>query len=209
MVDAPTLRHERALRRRGYRLIAGLDEAGRGAWAGPVVAAAVVLPDWPLARLRAALPGLNDSKLLSPARREALRARILDVAVAASVAGAGPQEIDTVGIVHATRRAMQRALAGLGAAPDALLIDALPLPDIALPQDVFDHADARSCSVAAASILAKCARDAFLARLDAAYPGYGFAQHKGYGTRVHAAALYDLGISPVHRVSFAPVARCV
>lgn len=201
----PTLRYEQLLRRRGYARVAGVDEAGRGAWAGPVVAAAVILPDLPLAELRALLPGLNDSKLLTPAQREALRPRILAVAVAAGVGGANAGEIDARGIVAATRAAMARAIATLLPAPDALLIDALPLPALTLPQHVLFHADALCLSVAAASVLAKCARDHYMAHLDVEHPGYEFARHKGYGTARHRSALSRLGPSAVHRMSYAPL----
>ena len=193
------------LRRHGHALVAGVDEAGRGAWAGPVVAGAVILPDLPLAVLRALLPGLNDSKLLTPAQREALRPRILAVAVAAGVGGANAGEIDAHGIVAATRAAMARAIAALLPAPDALLIDALPLPALLLPQRVLFHADALCLSVAAASVLAKCARDHYMVHLDVAVPGYEFARHKGYGTAGHKDALARLGPSAAHRMSYAPL----
>jgi len=199
------MRYERLLQRRGHLRVAGVDEAGRGAWAGPVVAAAVILPDLPLAELRARLPGLNDSKLLTPAQREVLRPLILAVAVAAGVGGANAGEIDARGIVAATRAAMARAVAALLPAPDALLIDALPLPALALPQYVLFHADALCLSVAAASVLAKCARDHYMAHLDVEVPGYGFVRHKGYGTAGHREALARLGPSAVHRMSYAPL----
>ena len=188
--------------------VAGLDEAGRGAWAGPVVAAAVILPADE--RVRGALAGARDSKQLSPAAREKLALRIRDAAMAVGVGRAGQQEIDALGIVPATRLAMQRALAALSIAPQALIIDALPLPGVALPQDAFPYADARSLSVAAASIIAKVTRDRWMADVaEADFPGYGFAQHKGYGTRQHRAALARLGVCPLHRCTFRPVAACL
>jgi ribonuclease HII len=196
---------ELGLRRQGYRQIAGLDEAGRGAWAGPVVAAAVILPPWPLAELRAVLPGLTDSKLMSSARRERLAAAVRAVALAVGVGGAGPREIDARGIVRATHTAMIRALAALALAPDALVIDAFALPEAALPQRHPIHGDRLCLSIAAASVVAKVARDAHLVALDAAFPGYGFAAHKGYGTPAHRAALARLGACSAHRLSYAPL----
>ncbi len=183
--------------------MAGLDEAGRGAWAGPVVAAAVILPPEP-ARLRRHLAGVRDSKALTPAEREALFPEILRVALAVGVGMAGPEEIDAMGIVPATRRAMERALEALGVAPEALIVDALSLP-IPLPQRVLVQADARCLSVAAASIVAKVTRDRWMVEMDRVYPGYGFAGHKGYGTPAHRRALQEHGPSPIHRRSFAPV----
>jgi ribonuclease HII len=203
----PTLRLEKRFRACGYRLIAGVDEAGRGAWAGPVVAAAVILPlDRP--GLRAALRGVNDSKRLTPRQRDRFYEVICSVALAVGVGGAGPGEIDRDGIVAATRAAMERALAMLNPPPEALLIDGLDLtPAVGLPQRSIIHGDALSLSIAAASIVAKVSRDRALAALDARYPGYGFARHKGYGTRAHQAALKQLGITDVHRKSYAPISR--
>jgi len=188
--------------------VAGLDEAGRGAWAGPVVAAAVILPCD--AGVHAALKGVRDSKQVSPATREILAARIVEVALAVGVGRGEQQEIDALGIVPATRLAMQRALAALSVAAEALVIDALPLPAVNLPQDVFPYADARSLSVAAASIIAKVSRDRWMVDVaEADFPGYGFAQHKGYGTRQHRAALDLLGVCPIHRLTFRPVTVCL
>ena len=174
------MRQERALMRQGHALVAGIDEAGRGAWAGPVVAAAVILPD--NAMRLAALRGVRDSKLLTPAQRQALFDKIHQAALAVGVGMASHAEIDDMGIVPATRLAMQRAVERLAPAPDALLIDALKLPDVPLPQRVLFHADTLCLSVAAASIVAKVTRDRLMVELDAQYPGYGFARHKGYGT---------------------------
>ncbi len=187
--------------------VAGLDEAGRGAWAGPVVAAAVILPRGD--GVCAALAGVRDSKQMSPAARERLAARIFDVALAVGVGRGEQQEIDALGIVPATRLAMQRALAALTVAPEALVIDALRLPGVDLPQDVFPYADARSLSVAAASIIAKVSRDRWMVEVAGPdFPGYGFAQHKGYGTQQHQEALARLGVCPLHRLTFRPVAAC-
>ena len=198
------LRYEYRLWQRGYRAVAGLDEAGRGAWAGPVVAGAVILPvgRFDLAR---SLEGVNDSKQLTPAQREAVVARILRVAVAAGVGQASHTEIDALGIVPATRLAMQRALEALPTAPDALLTDAMALPELRLPVTKLIRGDQRALSVAAASILAKVARDRLMDDLDAIYPEYGFGEHKGYGTALHRQQLRAFGVSPVHRRTFAPV----
>lgn len=198
------LRYEYRLWARGYLAVAGLDEAGRGAWAGPVVAGAVILPAdrFDLAR---ALSGVNDSKQLTAAQREALVARILRVAVAAAVGQASHAEIDAQGIVPATRLAMQRALEALPTPPDALLTDAMRLPAVHVPVYKLIRGDQRALSVAAASILAKVARDRLMDELDARYPEYGFCEHKGYGTALHRQQLRVFGVSPVHRRTFAPV----
>lgn len=203
--NAPNMRQERVLIRQGYALVAGLDEAGRGAWAGPVVAAAAILPRD--AMRRSALRGVRDSKLLTPHQREALLPKIHEVALAVGVGMAGHDEIDTLGIVPATRLAMKRAIETLTLAPDALLIDALKLPAVPLPQRVLFHADTLCLSVAAASIVAKVTRDRLMIELDARYPGYGFARHKGYGTAIHQQALAELGPSLIHRASFEPISR--
>jgi len=206
--SAPGLFLERRLLALGYRLMAGMDEAGRGAWAGPVVAAAVILPvDRP--DLLPLLRGVNDSKKLTARQRERLGPQIESLAVAAGVGAASAAEIDRLGIVPATRLAMQRAVAALDPAPEALLVDAVDLTRLVpLPQHALCYGDAISLSIAAASILAKVNRDRLMARLEAHYPGYGFARHKGYGTAVHQAALKRLGASDIHRQSFAPVKAC-
>ncbi len=201
----PSLDEERAFWHAGFRLVAGLDEAGRGAWAGPVVAAAVILPcDDCVAD---ALAGVADSKQLTAPKREAMRARIQQVALAWSVGSASSAEIDALGILAASRLAMLRAVSGLSPAPEALLIDALVLPALALPQRAFARADALSLSVAAASILAKTTRDALMRALDSELEGYGFARHKGYGTRAHLQALRRLGPCWAHRRTFRPLAQ--
>jgi ribonuclease HII len=201
--NTPDMRQERALIRQGHALVAGIDEAGRGAWAGPVVAAAVILPRG-AARL-SALHGVRDSKLLSPLQREALFAGIHQAALAVGVGMASHAEIDDIGIVPATRHAMKRAIEALTPAPEALVIDAVRLADVPLPQRVLFHADALCLSVAAASIVAKVTRDRWMRDLDAQCPGYGFARHKGYGTALHQQALAQLGPSVVHRMTFGPV----
>jgi ribonuclease HII len=199
----PDLRQERALIRQGHALVAGIDEAGRGAWAGPVVAAAVILPAG--AMRVPGLRGVRDSKLLSPSQREALFPVILQVAVAIGVGMASHDEIDAIGIVPATRRAMMCAVEQLSPVPHALLIDAVKLPDVPLPQRALFHADTRCLSVAAASIIAKVTRDHLMMELDTQYPGYGLARHKGYGTPLHQQTLAQLGPSPIHRMTFEPV----
>jgi ribonuclease HII len=184
--------------------VAGLDEAGRGAWAGPVCAAAVVLP---LARtdLPDRLTGVCDSKQLTPTRREALFPIILDVAEAVGVGWATPAEVDEVGILPATRRAFARAVEELDGQVDALLLDHVRLPGLSVPQRSLPKADVRCLSVAAASIIAKVTRDRLMVALEQDFPGYGLARHKGYGTRQHREALIRLGPSSIHRVSWRPI----
>jgi len=201
---SPTLYEEYALHRAGYRLIAGLDEAGRGSWAGPVVAGAVILP-LDRSDLIAALGGVNDSKKLSAKKRESLLLLIRANALAIATGRAEPAEIDDIGIAPATRLAMMRALQSLSPAADCLLLDAFPLPESSLPQKAIVHGDALCLSIAAASIVAKVARDAWMTALDAKFPGYGFAQHKGYGTAAHRQALEHLGPTPWHRMSWSPM----
>lgn len=201
---APNLEAERRLWALGYFYVAGLDEAGRGPWAGPVVAAAVVLPP-ARADLAEALAGVDDSKRLSPETRARLYDRIHAVALAIGVGIASAAEIDRIGIVPATRLAMRRALDALPRTPDYLLLDHIRLPEVNIPQESFTRGDARVLSIAAASIVAKVTRDRIMEELDARYPGYGFAQHKGYGTAAHREALRRLGPSPVHRRTWAPV----
>lgn len=204
----PTLSEERALLEAGYRLIAGVDEAGRGTWAGPVAAAAVVLPVRSADKL-AALDGVCDSKALPPRRREELECRIAVTALAVGFGLASASEIDAFGILPATRLAMRRAIANLGITADFLLVDAVRLPEEIVPQKSIVRGDALCFSVAAASIVAKVRRDRLMAELDGLYPGYGFARHKGYGTAQHWAALRALGPCPIHRRTFAPVRACL
>ncbi|MBP7227995.1 MAG: ribonuclease HII [Longilinea sp.] len=198
---APTLDFEAALWRTGLRAIAGLDEAGRGAWAGPVAAAAVILPP----DCAAALAGVRDSKQMTARQRAEWAAIIRQKAIAWGVGMASVVEIDELGIVPATRLAMQRALDSLQHTAEHLLIDALRLPKVNTPQTALIKGDRRSLSIAAASVLAKTSRDALLCELEHAFPGYGFAQHKGYGTAAHRAALEHLGPCPQHRHSFHPI----
>jgi ribonuclease HII len=194
----PSSRYERAARSAGYRAIAGLDEAGRGALFGPVFAAAVVLD--PARQIR----GLDDSKQLEPERREVLAERIRERAVAWAVGAADAYEIDRVNILEASRLAMERALKRLGVVCDYLLLDAIRIAS-ALPQKPLIGGDGLCFSIAAASILAKTARDQALVRWDAVFPEYGFARNKGYGTRDHLDALELIGPTALHRFSFEPV----
>ncbi len=194
----PSSRYERAARSAGYRTIAGLDEAGRGALFGPVFAAVVVLD--PARQIR----GLDDSKELEPERREVLAERIRERALAWAVGAADAFEIDRVNILEASRLAMQRALARLSIACDYLLLDAIRIAS-ALPQKPLIHGDSLSFSIAAASILAKTERDRALVRWDAVFPEYRLASNKGYGTRDHLEALDRLGPTTLHRFSFEPV----
>jgi ribonuclease HII len=201
----PTLYEEHLLLRAGHRIIAGLDEAGRGAWAGPVAAAAVILPlDDPA--LPQKLSGVCDSKLCTARQRSALYEQIIAVAVSWAAALIPASRIDEVGIVPATHDAMQSAIARLMPAPEALLIDALRLPAVCLPQRSLNKGDLKSLTIAAASILAKVTRDRHMIALEQTYSGYGFARHKGYGTPQHRRALHSAGPVDIHRWSFAPVA---
>ncbi len=196
--------HEQSLRLRGFRLIAGVDEVGRGCLFGPVVAAAVILPEDLAALARA---GLRDSKQLTHLQRESLDRLIRATALAISIAEIDATTIDRVNIVQATRLAMLSAVRALAIAPDHLLIDAMQL-DHPCPQTKLIHGDALSLSIAAASVVAKVHRDRLLCALDAAHPGYGLAAHKGYATAQHLRALIALGPTPLHRLSFAPVRAC-
>lgn len=201
---APDLAHEIELWQGGYRAVAGVDEAGRGALAGPVVAAAVIVPcDAPLAGVWAQV---RDSKQLQPAAREQLAEQIQAAAEGWGIGVVAAPIIDQIGIAAATRRAMAQAIASLIPPPDALLIDWVRLPLVNLPQRCLPKADSRIVSVAAASILAKVTRDRLLVAVHDRFPAYGFAAHKGYGTRAHLAALAECGPCAEHRRSFAPVA---
>lgn len=206
-VSRPTLEFEEELRGQGYRYIVGLDEVGRGCWAGPVVAGAVVLPlDDRAACLVLRAVGVRDSKQLGPEQRQALAPMIEEVALASAVGEASPQEIDTLGIAPASRLAMRRAFAALAVPGDALLLDAFPLPEVPLPQRPIIRGDARCLSIAAASVIAKVYRDRLMCSYDARFPEYRFASNKGYGTAEHRSALAELGPTPLHRRSWAPVA---
>ena len=198
---APDLTFEQALWHQGILRVAGLDEAGRGALAGPVYAAAVILP-MGSDGLAEALAGVRDSKQLSPQQRERLAPIIQSRTLAWSVGWAEAAEIDEQGIAPATRLAFCRALEGLRTPAEHLLLDYFRLPEVELAQTALVKGDQRSLSIACASILAKTARDAFMRAEGAYFPGYGFAQNKGYGTAKHRAALDALGPCPLHRISF-------
>jgi ribonuclease HII len=199
----PDMAEELRLYAAGSRAVAGLDEVGRGALAGDVVAAAVILPAEPAVLQR--LHGVRDSKQLSPQQRAALSCRIRAEAVAIGLGRVSAQDIDRIGIVQATRRAMALAVAALCVRPDYLIVDALLLPDVPIPQKAIVKGDARCLSIAAASIIAKVDRDAAMVALDGVYPGYGFARHKGYGTSFHRQQLCLMHPCLIHRRSFAPV----
>jgi len=201
----PDLALEQTFWNEGKHLVAGLDEAGRGSWAGPVSAGAVIFPPDP--QLLIELPGVRDSKLMTPSQREQWAIKIKALAVTWSVGFASNLEIDSLGIIAATRLAMQRAIEQLTIPPEHLLIDALRLPGLKITQTALIKGDQKVLSIAAASILAKTTRDSKMVEFNQQYPGYGFDRHKGYGTKVHMAALTKLGPSPEHRLSFAPVAR--
>ncbi len=188
--------HERALYERGYTVLAGVDEAGRGPLAGPVCAAAVILPR------ELQIDGLNDSKKLSEKKREALFDIIREKALAYSVAFASHREIDELNILNATYLAMNRAVAGLSLTPDMTVIDGNRAKGIEFPNITLVGGDGKSANVAAASVLAKVTRDRLMCELAEKYPGYGFEKHKGYPTRAHYEALRRLGPSEIHRVTF-------
>lgn len=188
---------EHAAMEEGFSLICGVDEAGRGPLAGPVCAAAVILPP------DLELEGLNDSKKLSEKRREALYPLICEQALGYGIAFASEQEIDELNILQATFLAMRRAVGQLGLKPDLALVDGNREPDFGdIPVRTIIKGDSRSANIAAASILAKVTRDRFMLEQDAVYPQYGFAVHKGYGTQKHYAALREFGPCPIHRRSF-------
>lgn len=195
----PTEEFEQEARRCGYRRIAGVDEAGRGPLAGPVVAAAVILP------VRCRLIGVDDSKQLSASERDRLYAAIMDRAVCVGVGSSTAEEIDRVNILEATKLAMRRAIGELSPPSDYVLIDAVSLTGVAMPVRPIIKGDALSLSIAAASIVAKVTRDRLMARFHEIYPQYNFLSHKGYGTEEHLARLVEHGPSPIHRRTFAPV----
>ena len=203
--EAPTLAEEMALFEQGYCFVAGLDEAGRGCLAGPVVAAAVILPLDEEQAIATRLTGVNDSKQVSAPERERLFEVVMQHALAVGVGIGTVEVIDERNILQATKHAMRAALQQLTVAPQALLLDALLLQDISLPQRSIIKGDTRCLSIAAASIIAKVTRDRLMLVLHEEYPAYGFDKHKGYGTKVHLAALQHYGATPHHRRSFAPV----
>lgn len=201
------LLHERELWRRGINIVAGVDEAGRGPLAGPVVAAAVILPNhWVESRFDERLRGLNDSKQLTEEQREdyfAVLTSHVDIRYAIAVVEA--DWIDRINILQATHRAMNEALNRLKPTPQHALVDGKPVKTMRIPHTALVKGDSRSYSIAAASVLAKVTRDRMMLEWDKLYPGYGFAEHKGYGTPQHLAALGALGPCAIHRRSFAPL----
>lgn len=191
---------DRERSRDGLLVLGGVDEAGRGCWAGPVVAAAVVLPaGWCPA-------GLDDSKKLSPARREALYAEIRAGALAWAACAVSAADIDECNILRATLRAMSRAVARLRVTPDLLLVDGNQVPAVPMPAESLVRGDGTSAAIAAASIIAKVLRDRAMTAWERHYPGYGFASHKGYGAAAHREALERLGPCPLHRLTYEPLA---
>ncbi|MFC1917735.1 ribonuclease HII [Chloroflexota bacterium] len=202
----PSLEEEQLLLAQGYRLIAGVDEAGRGALAGPVVAAAVILPaeiktDW--------AEQVRDSKMLRQSVREFLSRGIQEIALSVGIGAVSHEDIDDMGIARASRLAMKIAIERLSPEPQYVLVDYFNLPEVALPQKGLVDGDAICFSIACASIIAKVARDNMMQDFDVSYQGYGFARHKGYGTREHQACLSKLGVSPIHRRSFRPVREII
>ena len=204
MKTDPTLEFEEALWKQGFFHVAGIDEAGRGCWAGPVTAGAVILPAD--AEMLSVLKGARDSKMMTPAERERMYSVITEHALTWAVGEADNAEIDRVGILNAAKNAMKRAVAALDPEPVHLLIDYVRLHDVTIPQTGIKHGDAVSLSIACASILAKVTRDRWMTETAARlYPEYGFDRHKGYGTKQHQAALAEYGPCPLHRLSFKPL----
>jgi ribonuclease HII len=202
----PNLDHENGLRSQGYELIAGIDEVGRGALAGPVVAGAVILPhstslSW--------FELVRDSKELNSRKRESLFELINKEAVAVGIGIVPPQVIDSINILKATKLAMMQAVEELPKQPHFLIIDRVTLSQCPIPQRGITRGDKLCLSIACASIIAKVTRDHMMEQFDQIYPGYGFAQHKGYGTGIHLASLRKLGPSPIHRLYFAPVRNVI
>jgi len=184
---------------RGFKSLIGVDEAGRGPWAGPVVAAAVILPQ------NAFIEGLNDSKKLSPKKRKTILEKIKQTALSYSVGVISHIQIDEINILQATYQAMKTAIAGTNTPFDLVLVDGWAIPNLELPQQNIISGDAQSACIAAASIVAKETRDAIMEQMAQEYPQYGFEKHKGYGTKQHMQALQKFGVCPIHRVSYAPI----
>ena len=206
MTCSPTFDEETKLHKQGYHFVAGVDEVGRGALAGPVVAAAVILPIganffW--------LSQVRDSKEVSPLKRQTISKLAQQSEIAIGLGSIPNSIIDERGIVKATQLAMTQAIKKLPLTPDFILIDAIALPGIPLPQKSIVHGDRLCLSIACASIIAKVNRDEYMQQQDILYPGYGLAGHKGYGTREHMLNLNELGPCPIHRRSFSPVRRSI
>ncbi|WKZ28729.1 MAG: ribonuclease HII [Patescibacteria group bacterium] len=200
-VQLPTFKEERALLAQGFSIVAGVDEAGCGCWAGPVYAAAVILP------FDSRIGLIRDSKTLSLEQRTRVAEDIKQEAMAWAVGTASPEEIDQLNIRVAGALAMRRAIESLSTPPQFVLTDAFRIPNLPMPQKAVIRGDLTIKSVAAASVIAKVSRDLEMERLDALHPGYGFARHKGYGTKEHQAALQAHGVSTIHRRSYAPIKR--
>jgi ribonuclease HII len=200
MRETPGLQLEQELWAAGLKLIGGVDEAGRGALAGPVMAGVVILPEE--AGIALTLSGVRDSKQMTPRQRAKWALKIQEAALVWAVGSASAGEIDSVGILPATRLAVRRALDSLPFRPEFLLLDYLPWPGLEFPHRMMPRGESLSLSIAAASVLAKTARDAALVALEEQNPGYGLARHKGYGTAAHRAAIRELGFSAIHRRSF-------
>ena len=200
--QTPNYQEEERLLNQGYWLVGGLDEAGRGPLAGPVAAAVVVLPPNPKGEW---VGRVRDSKQMTRTQREFVLPYIQEEALEVEFGTSSSQEIDELGIVAATRLAIKRALDSLALLPQFLLLDAMPLLDVAIPQKAIVRGDASCLSIAAASIVAKVTRDRIMESQDAVHPGYGFARHKGYATREHLHNLKKLGPCPIHRYSFSPI----
>ncbi len=204
--QTPSFTEEKKLEAQGYQLIAGIDEVGCGALAGPVVAAAVILPchiDTPW------LKQIKDSKQLIPTRREFLSHHIREIAISVGIGIVIHEVVDTQGLTKARRLAMKTAIDQLSPPPEALLIDYMLLSEVPLPQKGIKHGDSLCVSIACASIIAKVFRDHLMIELDRVHPGYGLAQHKGYGTKEHLSCLRRLGPSPIHRQTFKPVREII
>lgn len=199
----PDLTFEKSLWDSGIGVVAGIDEAGRGALAGPVAAGVVVLPNRP--DLVELMDGVRDSKQMTAKTRQHWAEKIEELSAACQVGFANPNEVDDLGILPATRLAAKRAIAKLPDIPGHLLIDYISLPDSAIAETSLVKGDCRSLSIAAASIMAKVRRDEYMIQVDEKYPNYGFASHKGYGTAKHLAAIEKFGPCPIHRMSFAPL----
>ena len=200
MAEKPGLHLELALWKKGFHLIGGVDEAGRGAWAGPIMAGAVILPDQD--NIQQSLTGVRDSKKMTPKQREYWAIEIKSVARAWSIGAVSNLEIDQIGILPANRLAMQRAIEGLSLSPQYFLFDFIHWKDCPFPGQKLVKGETQSLSIAAASVLAKTARDSFMRGLDQQFPGYEFGRHKGYGTAIHRAAILSLGLADIHRKSF-------
>ena len=200
-IDSNLYKYEEELYDAGYSNICGVDEAGRGPLAGPVVVAACILP--PFLRI----PGINDSKKLSEKKRDELYKIIVKEAIAYKVVFIGVEDIDELNIYNATKKGMLEAIEGLKVEPDYVLIDAMPLGELKQSNKSIIHGDALSASIAAASFLAKVSRDQYMKKMDIKYPNYGFSRHKGYGTKAHLEALDKYGPCPIHRKSYYPVTK--